>query len=257
MRLVFCILLFTWSSNLLAQNAHKLRMQADGEYAASQYENAELNYRKAKEKESDLKSNFNLGNTVFQQERYEEAVEHYLSALNKTDDPVLKSKIHYNAGNAHFNNQNLQEAINAYKEALKADPDNANAQYNLALSKQILRQQQQEQQQQQNQDNQNQEQNQEDQEQEQEQNDQQEQQNQNSENQEDQQQQQESEEQKDQEEQEQKQQTSQFDSTRLEKQKLDSTDALKLLQIIQGEEQKVREKMRKFNSNRVKPDKDW
>ena len=48
-----------------------------------------------------------------------------------------------------------------------------------------------------------------------------------------------------------------FDSSRLEKQTLDSLDAAKLLQIIQAEEQKVQEKLRKFNSNRKKPDKDW
>ena len=49
----------------------------------------------------------------------------------------------------------------------------------------------------------------------------------------------------------------QFDSSRLEKQTLDSTDAKKLLQIIQEEEMKVQEKLRKFNSKRKKPDKDW
>ena len=50
---------------------------------------------------------------------------------------------------------------------------------------------------------------------------------------------------------------SSFDSTRLEKQELDSTDARKLLEIIQNEELKVQEKMRKFNSNRKRPVKDW
>ena len=48
-----------------------------------------------------------------------------------------------------------------------------------------------------------------------------------------------------------------FDSTRLDKQELDSIDAQKLLQIIQSEELKVQERLRKFNSNRKKPDKDW
>ena len=50
---------------------------------------------------------------------------------------------------------------------------------------------------------------------------------------------------------------SQFDSTRLEKQGLDSIAAAKLLEIIQNEEQKVQEKLRKYNSTRKRPEKDW
>ena len=244
-------LLFT-AALLQGQSAHKLLLQGDDAYLNGSFDAAELNYRKAREQDNNLKANYNLANTTYKQERYEEAVEHYQSALDKSENDQEASQVLYNLGNAHFNNQNLEDAVGAYKQAIKLNPQNKKAQYNLALSKQILRQlQQQQEQEQQNQENQNQE----NQEQE---NEQQEQEQQNQE-----QQQKESDQQDGQEQQkenESKQEdikNSSFDSTRLDKQELDSIDAQKLLQIIQSEELKVQERLRKFNSKRKKPDKDW
>ncbi|MBT8230724.1 MAG: tetratricopeptide repeat protein [Bacteroidia bacterium] len=217
--------------------------KGDQSYKTGQYEDAESFYRKSADKESTLKSSYNLGNTTYQLERYEEAIDHYLSATRKTKTSTEESKAFYNLGNAYFKEQNLEEAINAYKQAIRIDPTNDKARYNLAVLKELMKRMQKEEQQKQNQ--------------EQEENkDQQDSQN-----------QEESQEGENQQEQEQEQSESQqdstqqiessFDSSRLEKQNLDSLDAAKLLQIIQNEEQKVQEKLRKFNSNRKKPDKDW
>lgn len=241
---------------LQGQSAHKLLLQGDDAYLNGTFDAAELNYRKAREQDNSLKANYNLANTTYKQERYEEAVEHYQSALDKSANDQEASQVLYNLGNAHFNNQNLEDAVEAYKQAIKLNPQNKKAQYNLALSKQILRQlQQQQEQEKQNQENQDQENEQQEQEQ---QNQDQEQQQQEQE-----QQQQEQEKQDGQEQQEENEskeediKNSPFDSTRLDKQELDSIDAQKLLQIIQSEELKVQERLRKFNSNRKKPDKDW
>jgi len=240
---------------LNAQTSHTLLMDGDGQYTSNNYVEAEELYRKAKEKESTLKSNFNLGNATYQQGRFEEAIDFYLNAAGKADDDNIRSDAYYNLGNSYFNNKNLEEAAGAFKQAIKANPNNKNARYNLAYTKELLKQiaqQQQEQNQEQNQENQ------ENQDQEQKQ-EQEEQGDQNGQNQD----QKEKEEQEEQEQEEQEQdstqqsQPMQFDSSRLEKQTLDSTDAKKLLQIIQEEEMKVQEKLRKFNSKRKKPDKDW
>lgn len=241
----------------VAQNAHDYLQDGDDQYNANNYLNAEIYYRKAKEKESTLKSNYNLGNATYQLGRYEEAVEYYQNATAKANDKLTRSDAYYNLGNAYFNNQKLEEASEAFKNAIKENPANKNARYNLAVTKEMLKQMAQQQQQQQNQDqqdNQEQQENQEQQDQEQ-QNDQ----NQQGENQE--QEEKENEEQEKQEEQEQdstqQSQPMSFDSSRLDKQSLDSIDAQNLLKIIQDEEMKVQEKLRKFNSKRKKPDKDW
>lgn len=254
--IILSLLLFAGTS-ISGQNSSELLREGDKAYQSSDFSNAELSYRKARQEESTLQSNYNLGNATYKQERYEEAVEHYLNATRKTDSDLSASDTYYNLGNAYFNAQKVEEAIEAYKQAIRLNPENEQAKYNLTYLKELLKmQQQQEQQQQQNQDQQNDEnQDQENQEQENQEQQEQDQQNDDQEN--------EGEEDQDQNEseqdstQQQDMQESSFDSTRLEKQTLDSLDAAKLLQIIQDEERKVQEKLRKFNSKRKKPDKDW
>ncbi len=253
---VLLILLFTICSNTFAQSGHKNLLAGDKFYRSGDYQLAEENYRKAREQERELKSTFNLGNTVYNQERYEEAIDHYTAATQLAPDNTKRSDAFYNLGNSLVKNGNLEESIDAYKEAIQLNSNNEEAKYNLLVAKRALRDAQQQEQQQQQQDGQegeNQDQ-QDQQEQEQEQQDQQE-------------QKQEQQDQQDQQEQEEKQDSlnqnppsqsgGEFDTSRLDKQMLDSLDAMKLLQVMDNEEKKVQEKMKKFNSKRKKPDKDW
>jgi len=263
------IFLLICSSNMVGQSARSLLQEGDDLYQSNDYNSAEEKYRKARTEEQSLEANFNLGNAIFKQERYEEAVDHYQSAINNSTSPTERSKSFYNLGNTYFEMQDLDKAIKNYKEAIKQDPTNKEAKYNLGVAK-IIQYQQEEQEQQQEQNDENQENNEEQQDQEQQDSEDSEQQN-------EEQQDQEQQEQQDSEQQEENQEkqdsmppspesdstenkpppTANFDTTRLEKQTLDSMDALKLLQIIQGEEQKIQEKLRKFDSKRKKPEKDW
>lgn len=252
--MLFCVL------NLNSQSQHQLLRKGDTHYDGQNFSEAEVYYKKSLEKDSDLKSNYNLGNAVYQQERFEEAIEHYESATSKAKTKEEESSAFYNLGNAYFQNQKLQEAVNAYKQSIRINPNNEDARHNLGMAKQVLRmmQQQQQQQQQQSDSDENQDQDQENQDQENQDQDQQQQENQQQENQDQSDQQNNSEEEQEQEEEpSQQMEENQFDSTRLQKQNLDSLDAAKLLQIIKSEEQKVQEKLRKFSSKRKKPDKDW
>lgn len=246
-------LLFMLCSNTFAQSSHKSLLEGDKFYRTGDFQLAEENYRKAREKDREIKSTFNLGNTVYNQERYEEAIDHFTSAAQLAPDNTQRSDAYYNLANSLFKNENFEESIDAYKEAIQLNPSNEEAKYNLLVAKNVLRQaQQQESQQQQQQDGEKGEEGEEQQDQ--------------------QQQEQQDGEQQDGEPGEQEQQEEQqdsldqnqdikeggeFDTTRLEKQSLDSLDAMKLLQVIENEEKKVQEKLKKFNSNRKKPDKDW
>ncbi len=253
MRFILTILFYLiFQAVLCSQSASTLRSEADDAYRAEDYDAAELLYRKARQENSDIKSNFNLGNTTYKQERYEEAVEHYLSAANKTDDKIIASDNFFNLGNAYFRTEEYEKAIEAFKQSIRANPDNDEARYNLLMLKMNL--QQKEQQQQQDQQNQNGDENAENQDGEN--NEQQQQDGEQSDQPQDQDQQNSGEENQDSL-QNQSASGGEFDSTRLDKQSLDSLDAIKLLQIIQSEEQKLQEKLRKFDSNRKKPDKDW
>ena len=63
--------------SLPAQKDHKLLRKGDKDYNAQEYDRAEENYRKALEKKNTSQGNYNLGNSIYKQKRYEEAVSRY------------------------------------------------------------------------------------------------------------------------------------------------------------------------------------
>ena len=230
-----------------AQSAHTLLRDGDAFYEQGDYAIAEEKYRKATEEENTLKGQFNLGNTLYNQNRYEEAVSQYETSVMKAKAGVQKSSAYYNLGNTHIKSGKLEEAIESYKKAIEENPADADARRNLYLAK-LMEQQQQEQEQEQqqqqeqseDQENQDQEQNQDQQQEE------QEQQNQDQEN-----------SQEQQEQSEESQVDNEPKEGEEETQELSKEDAEKLLQVIENDEKKIQEKLRKVSGAKKKPEKDW
>ena len=228
--------------SLSAQSSHKLLRNGDKNYNSQDFASAEESYRKSLEKEKSHKGKYNLGNTVYNQNRHEEAIQYYEEATSLAQNDKEKSDAFYNLGNAQFRNQQLKESIESYKQSLRLNPEDTDARKNLFLAKmaeQQMQQQQQEQQQQNEQDQNDQE------------NDQQQQQEQ-----QDNQQQQDNQEQPQQEGQENPIENNP-ESGEQQQQELSKEDAERLLQIIENEEKKVQEKLKKVSGKRTKPDKDW
>ena len=133
----------------------------------SVFVDAEINYRKALELEpGSTVSMYNLGNTLTQQQKFQEAMEQYVAATKIEKDKNKLAKIYHNMGVIYQAGKDYAQAVEAYKMSLRNDPTDDETRYNLALAQKLLQDQQN---QDQNQD-QNQEQNQEQQEQQQDQN---------------------------------------------------------------------------------------
>ncbi len=227
---IIILALFFLKTTAFSQSAHKFLRKADGFYQNGNFKMAEENYRKSLEKQPTEKSNFNLGNSIFQQQRYDDAIMQYGDLASKSKDNTLKSNSLYNKGNAHFLKKEYEQAVNAYKESLRLSPKDADAKINLAKAKKLLEEQQKQNQQQnqdkkkdkkdkknqdQNQDQQNQKQNQEP--------DKQPQKNQNQQSQQD----------------------------------LKKEDAKRMLQVMDDEERKVQQRMKKGNPKPSRSAKDW
>ncbi|MDY5969480.1 MAG: tetratricopeptide repeat protein [Bacteroidales bacterium] len=112
------------------------------------------------------KAQYNLGNSLYRQQRYEDATQHFTNALQ---NPTLKGKqrgdAFHNLGNSHLQAglqqrskgastqgmqqendggmTHFQQAVDNYKEALKLNPKNKDTKYNLSYAQKMLAQAQQ------------------------------------------------------------------------------------------------------------------
>ena len=73
---------------------------------------------------------FDAANAAYAEGRYDEAASIYEALLAETPDAVL----YYNLGNACFKQGELAQAILNYERALRLQPNNKDAQYNLAFA---------------------------------------------------------------------------------------------------------------------------
>lgn len=180
MRFRLTTILLACCSLLFAQQEATDLRRGNKQYNDSNYTEAEVNYRRGLSKnDQSFEGHFNLGDALFKQEKFPEALEQYTQAekLLKANDKLSKEQLderladtYHNMGNALYAQQQYDKAVTAYQQSLRLDPKDNDTRYNLVKAMQQLQQQQN---QQQNQDQQqNQEQQQQQQEQQQEQNNQ-------------------------------------------------------------------------------------
>ena len=108
-------------------------------YGKSDFPEAENQYRKALEINPNYeKGNYNLGNAIYQQDRFEESVPMYELVTKTTEDKVVKAENYHNIGNAMMKQKQYDKAIDAYKNALRNSPNDDETRYNLALAQKLL-----------------------------------------------------------------------------------------------------------------------
>ncbi|MEY4927344.1 MAG: hypothetical protein RI894_1780 [Bacteroidota bacterium] len=152
--LIFFLVITALPNNAFAQTPHKHLRKGNTAYDDGNFTAAEESYRKALEQgDKTVKSPYNLGNAIYQQKRYDEALKHYENALTLTNSPAQKAKIHYNMGNTYMAQKEYKKGIEAYKNALRLLPNDPNVQHNLSVASRLKRQQEKEQQPDNNKDN--------------------------------------------------------------------------------------------------------
>ena len=156
-KLFFVIYVFSFSLGAMAQSDRKMTRKGNTQYESGNFVDAEIQYKKALNKNGDLlEAQFNLGDALARQERYEEALASFDMVSELTEDPFLKANALYNKGNVLLSQQDLEGALESFKSSLRIDPKDEQARYNYAFVKrQLEQQQQQDQEQEQNQDQQN------------------------------------------------------------------------------------------------------
>lgn len=122
--------------------------QGNRDFAREQYDEALNNYTAAKQEDPTLaEPYYNAGNALYHQGNLESATEELQQSLRAEAEALVQNSF-YNLGNTYFQGQQWQEAIDAYVQALLISPDDQQAKINLELALQNRDQQQQQQQQQ-------------------------------------------------------------------------------------------------------------
>lgn len=218
----------------MAQADYPWLRTGDELYKRHSFTDAETAYRKAQEEKDKPTTSFNLGNSIYHQNRLPEAIQHYQESIASTEDPELKAKAWYNLGNVQYESQDFEKSMQAYKESLKLQPEDEDAKKNLMLAMRQYQQQQQQKQQQQQQDNKDQ----------------------NNKDQQQQQQQNQDQQNKDQQEQNASKDQSQGDQ-QSSADEVSRDEAKEILKAIEREDQRVQEKLKKASGKTAPPVKDW
>jgi Ca-activated chloride channel homolog len=231
-----------------SQSAHKHLREGDAAYLRKDYKKAELDYRNAQEAERSYKGSFNLGNSLYMQQRHDDALQIYADVAKRGIDNDMRSQAFYNQGNTHIQKSEYDKAIDAYKQSLRLNPNDEDAKKNLAFAKKL---QQEKQKQQQNQDKNQQQQNQQ-------QNQDKNQQQQNQQQNQDKNQQQQNQQQNQDKNQQQQNQQQNQDKNQQQPQNMSKDNAERLLQIMDNEDQKVQQRLKKGKpSKKTRSSKDW
>ncbi len=119
-------------------------------YGRGNYDEAQAAFQQATLDQPDNSvGHYNLGTALYRLGKFREAARTFQTSLSRHSEQSAKqiesilnrSSILYNLGNAQFKVGDLTGAIASYKQTLRLDPQDADAQHNLALALQHLRQQ--------------------------------------------------------------------------------------------------------------------
>ena len=247
-RLIFILFITAFSVVAFGQNERKhvrsgneLFFEAVKDTAkidSVKFINAETEYRKAlNKKPNDLQWNFNLADAIYKQKRFDEAAGKFGELAEKMTTPEEKARALHNMGNSELMNSKIDESIESYKKALRQNPSDLDTKYNLAYA-QLLKKKQEEEQKKQDQNK--------------DQDKDQDKQDQNKDQNKDQQDKQNQDQNKDQQNQDQQQQQQQN--------KISKQNAEQLLQVLQNDEKKIQDKVKKQQAaaaKRSRTEKEW
>lgn len=112
-------------------------------YNDENYVDAEVQYKKALEQNPNYeKANYNLGNAIYQQNRFKEALPLYDLVSKTTENKLNKAESFHNIGNTMMKEKQYDKAVEAYKNALRNNHKDDETRYNLALAQEMLKNQQ-------------------------------------------------------------------------------------------------------------------
>ena len=131
------LVFFAWMSLAASAQTDRDYIRSGNKfYRTKVYDKAEVDYRKALEKNgNNPQAHYNLGTSLLQQHKDSAAVEELQKAARIETNPRRAAMIYHNIGVVCQENKMFAEAIDAYKQSLRCNPYDDQARYNLELCK--------------------------------------------------------------------------------------------------------------------------
>jgi len=145
MRIILVLVIFVLPFGLVAGDHVELVKQGNDSFWAQDYKSALKYYHDAEiELPESPELEYNMAGALYNQGGYEEAVERFEKAL-KTQDSAQNLRSHFNLGNTYFQMEDFQKAIEQYQRVLELNPDDMDAKFNLEYARKRLKEQMQDQ----------------------------------------------------------------------------------------------------------------
>lgn len=140
--LVVSMLLSVASTASAQVDRHDVRA-GNRKFRKDNWKEADISYRKALVKDStSVAANYNLANTLYRQENYEEAEKLMKKIGDNASASANAADYWYNTGDIAIAKKDWQGAVNAFKEALLKNPSDMDAKENYIYAKKMLENQQ-------------------------------------------------------------------------------------------------------------------
>lgn len=137
----YLLLLVFVTQSGFSQDTHGYLRKGDRAYDRDQYKDAEQHYRNAADKDiRGPKAVYNLGNTLYQQGKFEEAGQRFQQAASRDEGLTgpEKADTWHNVGNAMLKQRKYKEAVKAYEQSLRYRPGDQETKINLQMAKKKL-----------------------------------------------------------------------------------------------------------------------
>jgi tetratricopeptide (TPR) repeat protein len=141
MKYIYLLLLSVSYSLISQDNSIDNDLYKGNEKVKSEdYLGAEIDYRIALSKSPKTsKALFNLGNTQYQANAYDEAAQQFFRTQKFSNKKSEKHVALHNMGNVYMKKKEYAKAVESYKSALRNNPSDDETRYNYALAKSLLK----------------------------------------------------------------------------------------------------------------------
>ena len=131
-------LFFTFMS-FSQSDPNNLVLKGNADILNKNYTDAEVEYRKAISTDKNQnKASHNLGNLLFENQNYDEAIQEYFKTQKNSEIDLEKHSAFHNLGNSYMKKKDYAQAVEAYKNALRNNSSDDETRYNYALAKKFL-----------------------------------------------------------------------------------------------------------------------